>query len=173
MSYYDDTSGHDAAAPVRSERVALVGLTATLALVFAWIGGMKFTAYEAQGIEGLVASSPWVSWAYEVASVRAVAAAIGTVEIALAAGLVIGVAVPQVGRIAALGVAATLVLTLSLLFTAPGWEPSLGGFPALSIVPGQFLLKDIVLLAAAAFLVARHNESIAEAEHNPTDRLPE
>lgn len=27
------------------------------------------------------------------------------------------------------------------------------GFPALSVVPGQFLLKDIVLLAAAVFLV--------------------
>jgi uncharacterized membrane protein YkgB len=37
--------------------------------------------------------------------------------------------------------------TLSFLVTTPGvWEPSLGGFPALSAVPGQFLIKDLALL---------------------------
>jgi uncharacterized membrane protein YkgB len=39
--------------------------------------------------------------------------------------------------------------TLSFLFSTPGWEPSLGGFPALSGAVGQFLLKDVVLLGAA------------------------
>ena len=39
--------------------------------------------------------------------------------------------------------------TLSFLVTTPGWEPSLGGFPALSAMPGQFLLKDVVLLGVA------------------------
>jgi len=57
--------------------------------------------------------------------------------------------------VGALGAIATFLVTLSFLFTAPGWEPSLGGFPALSVVPGQFLLKDIVLLAAAFSLLAR------------------
>jgi uncharacterized membrane protein YkgB len=39
--------------------------------------------------------------------------------------------------------------TLTFLFTTPGViEPSLG-FPALSAVPGQFLIKDAVLLGAA------------------------
>lgn len=37
--------------------------------------------------------------------------------------------------------------------TAAGWEASLGGFPALSVVPGQFLLKEVVLLAAAIALL--------------------
>ncbi len=41
--------------------------------------------------------------------------------------------------------------TLSFLFSTPGWEPSLGGFPALSVVPGQFLPKDVVLLGAAVW----------------------
>jgi uncharacterized membrane protein YkgB len=40
--------------------------------------------------------------------------------------------------------------TLSFLFTTPGWEPTLG-FPAISALPGQFVLKDIVLLGAAIF----------------------
>jgi uncharacterized membrane protein YkgB len=44
---------------------------------------------------------------------------------------------------------ATFVITLTFLFSTPGWEPSLGGFPALSVAPGQFILKDAVLLGAA------------------------
>jgi reactive chlorine resistance protein C len=39
--------------------------------------------------------------------------------------------------------------TLSFLLTTPGWESSLGGFPALSTSPGQFLIKDVVLLGVA------------------------
>ena len=36
-----------------------------LVLVLGWIGAMKFTAYEAAGIQGLVASSPLMSWMYK------------------------------------------------------------------------------------------------------------
>jgi uncharacterized membrane protein YkgB len=40
--------------------------------------------------------------------------------------------------------------TLSFLLTTPGvWEASAGGFPALSVVPGQFLAKDFVLFGAS------------------------
>jgi len=45
----------------------------------------------------------------------------------------------------------TFLTTLTFLLSTPGWEPSLGGFPALSVVPGQFILKDIVLLGAAVW----------------------
>jgi uncharacterized membrane protein YkgB len=37
-----------------------------LVLTLFWIGGMKFTAYEAEGISGFVANSPLMSWAYSV-----------------------------------------------------------------------------------------------------------
>ena len=48
------------------------------------------------------------------------------------------------------GLAAVMFLTtLTFLSPTPGWERSLGDFPALSAMPGQFLLKDPVLLAAA------------------------
>jgi len=33
-----------------------------LVLVVAWIGAMKFTAYEANGIQPLVANSPFMGW---------------------------------------------------------------------------------------------------------------
>ena len=49
-----------------------------------------------------------------------------------------------VGSVLAVGMFLT---TLSFLVTTPGvWEPSLGGFPALSAIPGQFLIKDLALL---------------------------
>jgi uncharacterized membrane protein YkgB len=58
---------------------------------------------------------------------------------------------PWTPKVAALGSALAAVVfltTLSFLFSLPGWEPSLGGFPALSSA-GGFLLKDAVLLGTA------------------------
>ena len=36
-----------------------------LVLVLGWIGAMKFTAYEAEGIKTLVETSPLTSWMYK------------------------------------------------------------------------------------------------------------
>jgi uncharacterized membrane protein YkgB len=52
-----------------------------------------------------------------------------------------------VGSIFAIG---TFLTTLTFLVSLPGWETSLGGFPALS-GSGGFLLKDIVLLGASVW----------------------
>jgi reactive chlorine resistance protein C len=41
-----------------------------LVLVIGWIGLMKFTGYEAKGIEPLVAHSPFMSWMYSFLSVQ-------------------------------------------------------------------------------------------------------
>jgi reactive chlorine resistance protein C len=120
-----------------------------LAFVFAAIGLMKFTAYEAEAISGLVQSSPLLSWLYGVFGVRGGAAVIGTVEIGAAILLALRPWSPRAGAIGAAIIAATLVVTLTLVFTAPGWEPSLGGFPFLSVLPGQFLIKDLPLLGIA------------------------
>ena len=132
------------------------------ATVLAWIGAMKFTAYEAGAIEGLVASSPLTSWLYSVFSVQGASNLIGATEIITAALLVIGAKFPKAALLGGLGAVATFLVTSSLLFTAPVTEPSLGGFPALSVVPGQFLLKDIVLLAAAVFLTGDALKRIAK-----------
>ncbi len=125
-------------------KVTLYGL----ALVFAWIGAMKFTAYEANAIQGLVASSPPLYWLYGILDVRGVANLIGTIEIATALLLVARPYNAIAGVVGGLLVAATTAVTLTFILSAPGWEASLGGFPALSVVPGQFLLKDVVLLGA-------------------------
>jgi uncharacterized membrane protein YkgB len=118
-------------------------------LVLAWIGAMKFTAYEANAIHPLVANSPFMSWVYHLFSVRSFATLLGVVEVGTA---VMIAARPFSARVAAFGsalAALTFLSTLSFLFSTPGWEASLGGFPALSVVPGQFLVKDVVLLGAA------------------------
>ncbi len=144
----------DAASPLERS-VAALGWAATrygLALTLLWIGAMKFTSYEAAGIRPLVDASPLLRWTYSLASVQAVSNAIGVVE--LITGLLI-LARPLAPLLAAIGGAAataTFGLTLTFLFTTPGWETSLGGFPALSAMPGQFLLKDTVL-AGASLLV--------------------
>ncbi len=133
----------------------------TGATILGWIGAMKFTAYEAGAIEGLVASSPLTSWLYSVTSLQGASNLIGSIEIILALLIVLGAKFPKLALLGALGAAATFTVTSSYLFTAPGWEASLGGFPALSVVPGQFLLKDIVLLASAVFLTGDALKRIA------------
>lgn len=124
-----------------------------LVVVLLWIGGMKFTTYEAEAISGFVANSPLMSWAYSVFSVRGFSTFLGIVEIAT--GLLIAARPLYPGVAAAGGVLAvgTFATTLSFLLTTPGvWESSAGGFPAISAMPGQFLIKDIVLLGAAIWL---------------------
>ena len=142
-----------AAAGARFTSIGREAIRFSVAGVLVWIGAMKFTAYEAGAIEGLVASSPLTSWLYQVFSLQGAANLIGSIEIATALLLIAGSFNARAAVLGALGAIATFVITLSFLFTAPGWEPSLGGFPALSVVPGQFLVKDGVLLAAAIWLL--------------------
>lgn len=142
--------GNNAADVSKAGRyVTLYGLV----LVFGWIGAMKFTAYEAAAIEGLIASSPLLSWLYAVFDQRGAANLIGVVEITAAALLAVRPWSAVAGAVGAVLVAATTAVTLTFLLTAPGWEASLGGFPALSVVPGQFLIKDVVLLGAALWIL--------------------
>ena len=107
-----------------------------LALIFLWIGGMKFTAYEAQGIRPLAENSPLMSWLLAVLGTQAFSNLLGVVEIATGVLLALR---PLSALAAAIGsgmAIATFLTTLSFLFTTPGWEQSLGGFPALSALPG-------------------------------------
>jgi len=142
-------------------RFGIEALRFSGATVLGWIGAMKFTAYEAGAIQGLIQSSPLMNWLYDVLSVQGVSNLIGTIEIATALLIVLGAKFPKAALAGALAAALTFLLTISFLFTAPGWEPSLGGFPALSVVPGQFILKDIVLLAGAIFLAGNALKRIA------------
>jgi uncharacterized membrane protein YkgB len=121
-----------------------------LVVVIAWIGALKYTTYEATAIQPLIAHSPLMSWLYSIFSVRALAAVLGTAEITAAVLIALR---PLSARASAAGSAFGILLflsTLSFLFTMPGVTvASAGGFPVLSVLPGQFLLKDLVLAGAA------------------------
>ncbi len=135
-----------------SDRLKSIGLHIArygLVIVLLWIGGMKFTAYEAGGIKPLVTNSPLMGWVYQVMSVGGFSALLGVVEVAIGLLIALRPAWP-LGSAIGSGLAAGMFLTtLSFLITTPGWESSLGGFPALSAMPGQFLLKDVVLLGVS------------------------
>jgi uncharacterized membrane protein YkgB len=114
---------------------------------------MKFTAYEAEGIRPLVANSPLMSWVYNIWSVQGFSSLLGATEIAIAVMIALRPLSVKVSAIGS-GLAIPMFLTtLSFLLSTPGWEPSLGGFPALSAGVGQFLIKDVVLLGAAVWLL--------------------
>jgi len=118
-----------------------------LVVVVAWIGLMKFTAYEAEGIRPFVANSPLMSWVYEPLSVRGFSAVLGVVEVAIALLIAARPFSPRASAVGSALAVGMFLTTLSFLLTTPGvWEPSLGGFPALSAIPGQFLIKDLALL---------------------------
>jgi reactive chlorine resistance protein C len=119
-----------------------------LVVVIAWIGALKYSAYEAAAIHPLIANSPLMSWFYNILTVRALAATLGTLEIIAAVLIALRVVSP---RVSAVGSAMAILLflgTLSFLFTTPGATAG-GGLPVLSVLPGQFLLKDLVLLGAS------------------------
>jgi uncharacterized membrane protein YkgB len=137
----------------RLEAVGRHAVRYSLVLVLLWIGGMKFTAYEAEGISGFVSHSPPMGWAYSVFSIQGFSALLGVTEIVTAlliAARPLSVRAALAGSVLAVGMFLT---TLSFLLTTPGvWEASAGGFPALSAIPGQFLIKDFVLLGASLWM---------------------
>jgi len=120
-----------------------------LVAVLLWVGLLKFTAFEAEGIQGLVANSPFMSWAYSVMSVRGFSAVIGSIEILLGVLIALRPVAPKLSAFGSIGAIIMFVTTLSFLLTTPGvWQPGYG-FPSLSPMPGQFIAKDLLFLGAA------------------------
>ena len=134
------------------DRKDLALLRWALVLVFLWFGGMKFTMYEADGIAPFIGHSPLMSW-LGMFGTQGQSYFIGVIELSTAAALAIGAFRPVFSALGALMSVATYLITLTFFVTTPGVaEASAGGFPAISAAPGQFLLKDAVLLAASLVL---------------------
>jgi uncharacterized membrane protein YkgB len=118
-----------------------------IVVVVGWIGFMKFTAYEAQGISTYVTNSPLMSWVYGIMSLRGFSAVLGVIEVSIALLVALRPFSPRASAVGSALAVGMFLTTLSFLVTTPGvWEPSAGGFPALSGKPGQFLIKDLALL---------------------------
>ena len=99
------------------------------------------------GISTYVANSPLMSWVYGFMSHRGFSAVLGVVELTIAILIAVRPFSPRASVVGSAVAVGMFLTTLSFLFTTPGvWEPSAGGFPALSGFPGQFLIKDLALL---------------------------
>lgn len=143
-------------------KAGLYGLFAALVIIYFWFGGMKFTQYEANGLEDLVQSSFVIGWMYDVFSVRGFATFLGFVELTigvLIAGRLFSPKLSVVGGLLSCGLFLT---TLSFMLTAKGvFGPTELTFPAISVMPGQFLLKDVGLLAASVLVVGESLSAIS------------
>lgn len=138
----------------RFERTAVTLLRLALVLVFVTFGLHKFTTYEAAGISPFVTNSPLTEWLTRFGT-QGASNVVGIAELSFAVLLAIGFARPGslAAILGALGSIVTYLVTLSFMLTTPGvFAPD--GAPILSGEIGQFLVKDVVLLAASVVLLA-------------------
>jgi len=91
-----------------------------LVVILLLIGILKFTPAEADGIQPLVAHSPFMSWMYLVVSKQGVSNFIGVVELLIALLLALRPISPRASFIGSLGAITTFLLTTSFLFSTPG-----------------------------------------------------
>lgn len=165
------------------DRIGMGLLRLGLVLVLLWIGGLKFTDYEADSIVPLVANSPAMRFFYhhpapeyrhymnkegevipahhqwnEENGTYPFSYGLGVVIISI--GLLIAVypIAPQVSAVGSFLLILMAGTTLSFLVTTPeAWVPAIGstthGFPYLSGT-GRLIVKDSIMLGAAVVTLA-------------------
>ncbi|MBS7701442.1 MULTISPECIES: reactive chlorine resistance membrane protein RclC [unclassified Chelatococcus] len=172
--------------------IGIAGMKIAIAIIFLWIGALKFAPYEADSITPFVASSPFMSFFYtdpadykahltregELDPVKRAwqvsnntygfSRGLGTVELIIGTMVVIGLWNRKIGLVGAFLAFGTPFVTLSFLVTTPeAWVPALGDaqhrFPYLSGA-GRLVVKDVALLAGAwLVLVVTARELLADA----------
>lgn len=135
------------------ERLGGWAITIALAIIFLWFGFLKFTDYEASGVAGLIMNSPLIAWLHGAFGTGGGARFLGVFEILTGLLIAARIISPRLSAIGgAMGVF-TFLITLTLLLSTPGVvQPGYSGL-ALSPMPGQFLLKDLGLLAACLWIL--------------------
>lgn len=114
-----------------------------VALVLLWIGGMKFFAFEAEGIVDLVSTSPLLSWLYLLFDQQTASNFIGFYDLTALALLGAGYFWPRLfipGFLLAFAVFAT---TQTFLITFGGSWTSFGVLTG----SGAFIIKDLWFIA--------------------------
>jgi len=102
------------------EKLGAVFVRYGLVLVLGWIGAMKFTTYEAEGIKTLVQTSPLMSWMYKLLSLQATSNVIGIAELTAAVLIAIRPLAPKLSAIGSVLAVFTFLTTLTFLFSLPG-----------------------------------------------------
>jgi uncharacterized membrane protein YkgB len=123
-----------------------------MVLVFVAFGIQKFTPQSADGIVQYISNSPFVWW-LSIFGVRGEAYLLGVVELSTAVLLAAGAFSPFISALGSLMGLGTFIITWSFFFTTPGvvnW--SLSSDPIAWNLMGEFLFKDVVLLAVCVVL---------------------
>ena len=174
-----------------SQSMFINSLRIAIFVIMAWIGGLKFFPYEADGIVPFVANSPVMSFFYakEAPEYKSFmnkegelieknrtwhtenntylfSSGLGIMIIFIGLFTLSGVISPKVGIVGDLMVIVMSITTLSFLITTPeSWVPNLGdadfGFPYLS-GRGRLVIKDIIMMAAAFVSLSDNSKRILE-----------
>ena len=168
-------------AGIQSQRLAVHAMRIAIAIVFVWIGALKFVPYEADSITPFVANNPVMRLFYRypdeykahltregefVAAQRewqtknntyTFSRGLGLLEILIGVLTLVGLVSHRYGLAGATLSLLTPVVTLSFLVTTPeAWVPNLGdgyfGFPYLSGA-GRLIIKDVLLFAGSWLVV--------------------
>lgn len=136
-----------------------------LAVIYFWFGGMKFTQYEAGGLVPLVSNSPVLGWVYELLSANDFSIMLGYIELMIGILILGRIVSPKISLLGGVLSVGLFVTTISFMFSTPGVIEVSIGFPAITVSPGQFLLKDVALLAVSIFIVG-HSLSALESKED-------
>ncbi|MEO8861783.1 MAG: DUF417 family protein [Ginsengibacter sp.] len=136
---------------LRLENLGIKIIRYGLAIVLIWIGILKFTSYEAEGIKPLVENSPLLSWTYGLFGVEGFSKVLGIIEIALGVLICCRPFSPKISAIGSIGGIITFIVTITFLLSTPGIIQQGYSFPFISPMPGQFIIKDFVLLGASVW----------------------
>ncbi len=175
MNTRDTTDDAQASLGFKLDTTGKAVLRYGLAVVLIYVGLLKFTLYEAQNIEGLVANSPLMAWAYHLLGLRNLSNLLGVVEIALGAMIALRCWSPMICALGSLGAVVMFLITLTFLLSTPGvWQEGYG-FPFLSAMPGQFIAKDVIAIGAALWsageaLLAASPQRVVVSEHGALHR---
>src|ERR1700752_5265473 len=183
-----------------SQRIGVAALRISIAIVFLWIGALKFVPYEADSITPFVANSPVMYFFYEhpeyykahlthegelkpaerdwqtANNTYGFSHGLGTVEMVIGLLVLAGLVSARGGFAGGFLAFLTPFVPLSFLVTTPeAWVPALGdaqhGFPYLSGA-GRLVLKDTVILAGGwALIVDGARTLLARMARYPTAEM--
>jgi len=125
----------------------------SMVIICVFFGYQKWFNYEAQALIPYITHGPLIFWMYPVFGVRGATWFLGASEWSFGLLLFLGFWNKRFGILGALGLCFSMLATSTIIpFFPNGWEPSAGGFPAMT-EPTAFLMKDLVLLAASFYLL--------------------
>jgi len=141
----------------------------SMVIIFLFFGYQKWFEYEAQALIPYISNGPLISWMYPVFGIRGATWFLGVSEWAFGALLFAGFWNKKLGILGALGSCFSFIATLTIIpFIPNGWAASAGGFPAMTETVA-FLLKDLVLLAASAYLLRQDVMRVAAASQRASE----